>query len=322
MALTGEFEKRLGLGQEGTWGVVGTVRVWVPFQSQSFGLPEQPMVAVPQTWGRREVARTVQKAKMPAPEFSFVIEPENGIGEVLKAAFGTSTVAQFGTFIAYRHTFQVQQVSELPSLFGRVLEYGTFVYDYTGLRVNTLELDFSENEYVTAKVSLLGQDRITGTAMGGTYGTTVPFTQFGNAIVQIDGTTATDIKNLKLKISNGQKQHIMVGTTKRPSFISAGDFVVTGEFTQMIQNENEITKYINGTASRLDILLRGGTFTGGTMQHELEFAMPTVEYVAFPIKQGDRVIAAQIGFMARFGTNALGTGALVGYLTNNVASYA
>ena len=320
MALTGQFEKRLGIGQESTWGSVGAVRRWIPFDSEAFGLPEYPANPVQEIWSNRALSRTFKGAKLPAPEFSMVVDPTN-FGDILKAAMGTSSVAQFGTFLAYLHTFTIQNVAELPSLFGRVLEYGSFVYDYTGLRVNEFTLEAPDNDVIKASVKMLGKDRITGTAMGGTFGTWQPYTQHANAQFLLDGAAAVDVKNWKLTFKNGLTQHVTSGTNNGPSFISSGRFDLMGEFVLLLQNETEVNKFLNGTATSLDILIQGGTFTTGTMKNTLRLTMPHIDYSAIPIKTENGVVSAGVSFIASFGTTALGTGQLIGQVINSVASY-
>ena len=147
MSISGIFEKNLGIGREGTWGVVGTVHEWIPFTEEKFDL-EIPYTNINQTWAKRDLQKTYQQTRVINSSFGFDVEPENGIGNLLKSLLGTSNSVRFGTFNSYKHTFDCTDAVNLPSLFARIQQYGTFTKDYTGLRINTLELSWNKDENI------------------------------------------------------------------------------------------------------------------------------------------------------------------------------
>ena len=259
MALTGVFEKIVGVGAEGTYGVVGTVNEWIDFEDAEFNL-EIPLNPIEGIWGKRDFQKTFQEVKVLTPSISFPAEPENGLGLILKAAFGTSSVVQIGTFLSYKHTFRETDVAELPSLFARVTQLTGVAKDYTGLKVNTLEVAYAKNETVKISVEFIGKDELTGTSMTGTYGTQIPFTQFGNMTARIDGTVNADVMSAVFTLNNNLASFITVGTSKTISKIGAGRVEVTGEVVLLLQDQVERAKFLANTSSKLELNLQAGTF--------------------------------------------------------------
>ena len=321
MALTGVFEKIVGVGAEGTYGVVGTVNEWIDFEDAEFNL-EIPLNPIEGIWGKRDFQKTFQEVKVLTPSISFPAEPENGLGLILKAAFGTSSVVQIGTFLSYKHTFRETDVAELPSLFARVTQLTGVAKDYTGLKVNTLEVAYAKNETVKISVEFIGKDELTGTSMTGTYGTQIPFTQFGNMTAKIDGTVNADVMSAVFTLNNNLASFITVGTSKTISKIGAGRVEVTGEVVLLLQDQVERAKFLANTSSKLELNLQAGTFaSSGTAKYELNFTFPKIEYSAFPFDAEDGVVTTTAEFVAYYGESSVGTNSIIAELINSKASY-
>lgn|SRR3990167_2754263 len=322
MSISGIFEKNLGIGREGTWGVVGTVHEWIPFTEEKFDL-EIPYTNINQTWAKRDLQKTYQQTRVINSSFGFDVEPENGIGNLLKSLLGTSNSVRFGTFNSYKHTFDCTDAVNLPSLFARIQQYGTFTKDYTGLRINTLELSWNKDENIKCSVEMIGQNELSGTSTVGTYGTIQPFTQFGNTQVWIDGTVNTDIQNVSLQINNNLSPHQLTGTAKTIGQLTAGMREVTGEMLIFFNGETERNKFINKTVSTLQIKAQQGTFTlSGTAKYELNVLLPNIEYTAFPFDKEDGVLAATVPYKALYHAgNSVGTNSIAVELINSIASY-
>lgn len=323
MGLTGVFEKIVGVGAEGTFGVVGTVNEWIDFEDAEFNL-EIPLNPIEGIWGKRDFQKTFQETKVLIPSISFPAEPENGLGIILKGAFGTSSAASVnGTFVtAYRHTFRETDVAELPSLFARVTQLTGVVKDYVGLKVNTLEVAYVKNETVKISVEFIGKDELTGTSMTGTYGTQIPFTQFGNMTAKIDGTVNADVMSANFTLNNNLASFITVGTSKTISKIGAGKVEVTGEVVLLLQDQVERAKFLANTSSKLELNLQSGTFaSSGTAKYELNFIFPKIEYSAFPFDAEDGVVTTTAEFVAYYGESSVGTNSVIAELINSKASY-
>ena len=321
MAFFNEWERSLAVGVESTWGAVGTISEWIAFEEATFNL-EIPFEDVPGVWQRRGIQKTYQKSKVLTPALKFDVEPENGLGCILKSAFGTVNSVQYGTFVAYKHTYQILEQTTLPSLWTRIPQIGTTTTkDYVGLNVSKLTINFGKDENVKADVSFIGKDELTGTATTGTYSGLAPLSSFGELDIKIDGTSNTDIANGVVNIDNQLTSHIVAGTNKTISKISANRISVDGNFDLYFQNQTERNKFINKNSSTLQFLLTGTTFTG-TAKYELNFKLPNVEYISVPFESKDGLIGATIGFKALYGTgNSVGTGVILAELQNSKVAY-
>ena len=188
--------------------------------------------------------------------------------------------------------------------------------------MDALDLNYPAKGNVHASAKFLGKDRIAGTAFTGTYGTLAPFTPFGNLSVLIDGTVSPDVRDVKVGFKNNAAQHVMAGTNNTPSKATVGMLEASGEFVLYLQNETELNKFINKTSSTLQLNLQGTTFSlSGTSKYEMNLKFPNIEYRAFPIQNQDGVIAAGVAWNAYFGTNSVGTAAVIAELIDSVANY-
>jgi hypothetical protein len=315
--------KGIAIGRETAFGAGGTVSEWIGASEESLQL-SIPNENIKELNQRREVKKTYQKARSVEGGVNFDVDIDNGLGVILRSFFGTVTdVSANGTFItAYKHTFEFRQGAEVDSVWisSNKLPGTNVAKNYVGLVPASIGFDFPEDDTIKAQVSFLGQNEATGTVMNGTYGTFQPFTSMGNLQVLIDGVVNSDITNLSIEPNNNAKKIMGVGTNNTISKIVYGEVVCEGSFDIVFVDETERNKFINKTASTLQIKLTGATLSG-TAKAELNFKMPKVEYVEAPFEDKDGVIGATIGFKAIYGANAVGTGALICELQNTKASY-
>ena len=85
-------------------------------------------------------------------------------------------------------------------------------------------------------------------------------------------------------------------------------------------DETERNKFVNKTASRLQVNLTGALIDG-TTNNQFNVRLPKIEYVAVPFADLDGVIGASVEFKAIYGQNATGTGVVVVEIQNQIASY-
>jgi hypothetical protein len=311
----------VGIGRETAYGAGGTVSEWIGASEESLQL-SIPNENVNQLAQRREVKKTYQKARSVEGAINFDVDITNGLGVILRSFFGTSSVAAASGTLAYRHTFEFRQGAEVDSLWvtSSKLPGTNAAKNYVGLVPSKIGFDFPEDDTIKAKVDFLGQNEATGTVINGTYGTFQPFTSMGNLQVLIDGVVNADITNLSVEPNNNAKKIMGVGTNNTISKIVYGDIACEGSFDIVFADEVERNKFINKTASTLQVKLTGATIAG-TAKSELFLKMPNVEYVEAPFEDKDGVVGATVGFKAIYGANAVGTGALIVELQNNKAAY-
>ena len=315
--------KSVAVGRETAFGAGGTISEWCGASDETFQL-SIPNENVNQMVGQREITKTYQKARSVEGDLNFDCDGNNGLGVILRSFFGTvADVTANGTFTtAYKHTFTFRQGAEVDSMWAssNKLQGTGVAKNYVGLVPSKIDFDFPEDDTIKAKCSFIGQNESTGTVISGTYGTFQPFTSMGNLQVLIDGSVNPDIANLALSINNNAKKIMGVGTNNYISKAVYGAVAVEGSFDLIFADETERNKFINKTASTLQIKLTGAT-VAGTAKTELNFKLPKVEYVSVPFEDKGGVVGATVGYKAIYGANAVGTGAVLVELQNSKASY-
>lgn len=316
-----KFQGAVGIGTESSYGVVTTVKEWVNVTDFKFNLdiPNEPLKEIA---GIREIQKSVQRRKMLDGNVAFDLEPNNGLGVILRSHLGTEAVTQVGTFLAYKHVFTVEQNPDIVSLFTRVNQLGTNMKNYTGLYPNKIDINYGKDEDIKISVDFLGQTEATGTYTGGTYGTWQPFTTHGNTQVWIDGTVSSDVTSLKVTLNGNGKKIAPVGTNNYISKITkGGEIYPEVSFDILFSDETERNKFVNKTSSTFQIKSSGAS-VAGTAVNEFNVKIPGLQYTAFPFEDKEEGVrgatVAGIGIKA---TNGVGTGCVLVEILNAQATY-
>lgn len=148
---------------------------------------------------------------------------------------------------------------------------------YKGVIVDKFEVDAPASGVVTAKFDLLGLDQ---TALASSSidadGYTAaadkkPFTDGGTSgFIKEGGTVVGYVTGLKFTVDNGHGKNYAFGSDVVRDF-NTGNAKVTGTVTVFFEDAVMYNKFINGTASSLDVKLDDGTNT-------LQFTMPNIKY--------------------------------------------
>ena len=311
--------KDIAVGRETSFGVVGTISEWVGAKKAEFN-PDIPNESIEEMVGQREVKRTYVKSTVLNPSLGLDVDPESGLGVILRTFFGTVADAVAIGTLAYKHTFTMRASADSDSMFARYTQFGTVMKNYVGLVPSKLSFDYPKDDNVTLDASFVGMDERTGTNTTGTHNTLTPFLSTGDLAVHLDGTISNEITNIKVNIENGAKGQFTLGTFQTISKVAYGKVMVDGSFDIFFNDENERNKFINKTALPIKILSTGATISG-TGKYEFNVIMPKAEYTAFPIGETEGIVGASVTFKAFYGANATGTGAVIIELQNSKASY-
>ena len=235
--------KDVGIGRETAFGIVGTISEWVGAKKADFNLLV-PNKDVPEVTGRREVFRTYVSADAINPSMGFDIDPEGGLGVVLRSFFGTvADSAAQGTF-ATKHVFSFRAGADSDSMFARYTQAGTIMKNYVGVVPQKLMINYAKDSNVEMDVSFVGQDEKVGTNVGGTHGTLNPFLTSSDINVLLGGVASADVANFKVDIENGAKAIFTLGTLNACSRIVYGGVTVKGSFDILGEKETRVGQEI------------------------------------------------------------------------------
>jgi hypothetical protein len=224
---------------------------------------------------------------------------------LLKSAFSASSVTTgvAGVASAYSHVFTPAAVS--PTFTFEAYTGGSdglttdgLIRQYSGIRVNTLELKASFGEMVTATVGLDGSNRQVKALVGGnldplspTYAASSlnPF-HFNGAKVVIAGSDAANVKDVTFSINNNVSHIGTLRQTRAYSRVASGARELTLSMSMDFQNITDYNRLINEDEFAVSLVFKGGLITGSTY-NTLTIDLPRVKYkkVGIPISAGDLI---------------------------------
>lgn len=141
---------------------IGTAGVAMKLRSGSLGPNRDLLVTDPEIGGGRDTVDAYLGAVSWSGDYEFYARLES-ITTLLKAVFGTSSVAGDGTTTPYQHTITPVDSATLPFLgieenIGGSLE----TYQYTDAVVNTFHLESEANGYLMGTAGLIAKGQVAG----------------------------------------------------------------------------------------------------------------------------------------------------------------
>jgi Phage tail tube protein len=284
----------------------------LPFLSCDLGA-EQPLLdaAVIGLGGNRDAAAPFLDTVSVAGAIAVPVDLTN-IGHWLRLLLGAPTTT--GTSPNYTHTFG----SGAPSLPSNSVEIGypdVPSYDLcTGVRADTLEIDFTPTGPATATFGLIGQGSArTGASAGGTP-TAAAYTAFHKAQGSITRAAAAlaQVTGAQLSFSNSIETVRTIRADRRIEGADPGICRATGQVTARFADTTLLTQAANGTPAEFAFAFtidanRSLTFT----LHEVYLALAKT-----PI-EGPGGVEAAFDFRAAY--NAMATRMMTAVLKNQQA---
>lgn len=171
---------------------------------------------------------------------------------------------------------------------------------YTGVTVAKASIALAQNAEVKLSMDLIGRSMTAGTTpvTGATYGSEPqlsPFTHFAGTIKE-GGAVCGYLSAVQIDINANSAPNFALGDTYAKN-VAMGMSEVTGSLTAYFQDLTLLNKFLNGTASSIDI-----TVTDGATSTR-EFKMPNVKYTsATKTISSSGSVTLQCGFTALFDT--------------------
>ena len=262
----------LAVANETTWGTkVVTGMDFVEFLSETINTVIEEKIVQGINAGRTRTKR-VQGARNVTGDFSWEVNAEDVIGDIIKHTLPTEVFVDDGASNGGQHTF-TPGLTPPPGLTVQVgRDQG--VTDYDGGRVSSLALTAAASELLQATASMTWQDGVVGSAQTPSFDTQNPLV-YHTGTIEIDG-SAVEISNFAITIETGMKVDRRILGSNLIIQQQVGMYTVTGSFEIAFDNLNEINKFLNGTATKLSIDLTGLAI--GTTTRRLRIVVPTAFY--------------------------------------------
>lgn len=301
MAIPSGLSAQCGVVDEVTYGTPVTVTRFYEFTGDGPQLDIERMESAGLRSGTRVQRSDRWVAGKRSVEGDLELELANkSFGLLLKHMMGGVATAQpdaGGNPTVYKHTFTPGDLPVAMTVqMGRPDVGGTVrPFTYHGCRVSEWEIACSAGEIATLKLSLLGEDEDTVTALAvASYPANLELLTFINGTLTIGG-SATDVKEFSLSGNNGlADDRYFFGSALRKNPLEADMREYTGDITTEFNSLTDYNRFVNGTEAALVLLFSGSTISG-IYKYELKITAnirvdgetPTVggaEIVEQPIK--------------------------------------
>lgn len=184
----------------------------------------------------------------------------------------------------WSHAFTRISSASLPS-YSFWQKNGPDYPEHSGCMLNKLDFDIKKGEFVIVDAEWVG---LLYNAAGATQTTSFsalrPF-KFDQAAITLGGSSNLDTEELKISIQNDVAAEHVVGNTIWATKIYSKGFKVAVSGTIIVEDVTEWTKFINGTASSLTVVITSSEAITGTspaQYYSLTLTIPTLNYRAMP----------------------------------------
>ena len=268
----------VGLALESSWGVAAAAARYLEVNNADL----RPVIGyeIPEVVRASRARRRVRGGSVIySGPVNFEVSAD-GVGEILKAAFGTVTstlVSSTASGSVYQHTFTRVESVSLPSLTVEQNLGGLTSKQITGVRINRLGLSVSPGAVLIADVDCRGRDETLITPTSPTYPTDEPLHHSGFA-AQIGGASSGEVENFELRVVNNLVDDVWTaGAAGKLGKLPSGTFAVGGRFALGFESTSAYEAFKSGADTALQFKLTGATIVG-TWKYDLQIDLPKVRY--------------------------------------------
>lgn len=276
-----------GLAEESSYGGGGAPSVYLPINSDGFSL-ENGVLFNSNIRGRSRFQGTAGVFEDDG-SVEMVAGPENGLGYLLKGAFGTTSVTTSsegsGTDNVGTHTFTTD--NKLPSF---AVEIGLGAIDaarHKGVGIGSLEISHTPEDYLMVSADMTAQEpELQGSQASPTYSDLRPFV-WHDGTINLDGTDrSVDVAEFTASIDNDLDEKIRGSRT--PAKCHVGERAVSGTLNLDFENTNAMQLFLGGSSATTvqDALYKAtlnakwispdSVVSGGTSGYSLELDFPNI----------------------------------------------
>lgn len=225
----------------------------MPFLSIDLGA-EQPLIdnAVIGAGNNRDAGTPFQDSVTVQGNAVVPVDLVN-IGHWLRLLLGPPTTT--GTNPNFIHTFG-SGAAALPSNSVEIAYPDVPSFDVcTGVRANTLDLDFSPTGPANATIGLMAQGSVRGASSGAGTPTSAALTLFNKAQGSIarNGSALAQVTGARLNFTNNMEMVRTIRADRRIEGVDPGIGLATGQITARFENTTLLTQAADGAAASFDL---------------------------------------------------------------------
>jgi len=293
----------VGVGLESTWGepVNPTTYLEVSYADV------RPLIGyeIPDTVRGTRARRGVRKgALVCSGAISFDV-CAGGIGEMLKAAFGsvtTTLVASGGGTAVREHTFTRCDTTFLPSLTVEQNMGGLTSRRVAGVRVNQLSLSLAPGRCLAADVDCRGREEDLVSPTSASYPPDEALHYHGFT-AKVGGEESVEVEEFAIRFHNALVDDIWTaGSEGKLGKLPAGAFSVGGRLSMAFESTAAQEAFVAGEPTSLEFRM-GGAALVGTWGYGLEIELPKVRYFSVRAPLTPERLVYDIGFEALLDTS-------------------
>lgn len=212
--------------------------------------------------------KRVLGAKLVAGDVAWEVNPEDGIGEILKNILPEETFTDDGVGNGGQHKFVEGET--LPIGQTAQISRGGLVFDHFGGRINSLQLTSAASELLQATTNLSFKDEDDGIFQTPSY-TDEPPLVYHAGTVTVDGSDSP-LTNFQVTIETGlraDRRRLAVQTIMQQS---PGPYAITGSIALAYEDNVLVDKFRSGAAIKIVLDLTGNVI--GTTTRRLRITVP------------------------------------------------
>ncbi len=295
--------KILGLGKETTRGSPVNPTFYIPVTADSefeykVNLLEDDLVRgiferFPPVAGTKECTGTI----------GFEVDDKN-CGYFLLSLLGKVTTQDVGgSGNAYLHTFvRDTNLIELPSL-TIYLDRKLSKKRYPLSVVKSISFTGTGDGKITATANILSKtEEDTNVPLSPVWTEYKPFV-FHQAVVTIDGSTVTNVKDWSLTIDNGAVGiRALIGSQDVQNILAFSKMMVSGTMTIYFENETQRQKFLSNTSATIVIGYEAELLEPG-YKRSFIIEIPKAHYTAYPFQNVDGLLGSAVAFNCYYSLN-------------------
>ena len=283
----------LGLSKEVTYGTAVAPTLYIPFTNDSMTLTNK---LIQRMGVRKTKGRTISSPGQVDVKGSFEVEAEpDTIGQLLALACGTDSVAGSG---AYVHTIKL--ASPMPS-FTLSADYGlNSVHQWTGVKVESLDISNKMGGLLMAKFGLIGQNDVIlpATSLSPTFGVLQPYEAEYITTATLNG-VPIPFESFNISLKNNLAPYFGAGSARLVRNINEKNAEVSGSMITAYESDILQNLALAGTNVPLVITYTHPSIASGATPYSLTITLPNIIIEAAPVdpKRND-VLMSNIKFIA------------------------
>jgi hypothetical protein len=291
----------LGIAKESTLGTPVAATAYIPVDKPT---PKDALTLLDDKGLRGsmvEVYNQIAGPKHSTFDFGGDVFPDT-IGWMLAGVLGDLTTT--GASAPYTHAMAVLNTSDgQPKSYTLTDYYATGTRQYAGAKFSELGFKFNGDSMLTYSAKATAFASNTTTVPTPSF-TSIPPIAAWTGAVQINGTPVTTVLDGEVTIKRPVTVIQPVAGSQNPGNLWSGPVSVDGKMTLVMEDDTQLTNYLNVTQPSLDINFAAGT---GASAIQVKLHMSNVTYSAADIGRGKDYVEIAVSFAARANSTDVGT---------------